>query len=65
MLNQIAQRHADGLGGLADRVVPGSQLSGHILATIRNSKQAGPILVRLYNNAKDEAGRKSVLELLK
>ncbi|MEE3055303.1 MAG: HEAT repeat domain-containing protein [Planctomycetota bacterium] len=65
VLNQIAQRHADGLGGLADRVVPGSQLSGHILASIRNSKQAGPILVRLYNNAKDEAGRKSVLELLK
>ena len=65
VLNQIAQRHADGLGGLADRVVPGSQLSGHILASIRNSKQAGPILVRLYNNARDEASRKSVLELLK
>ncbi|HBO51902.1 MAG TPA: hypothetical protein DD471_07960, partial [Planctomycetes bacterium] len=65
VLNQIAQHHADGLGGLADRVVPGSQLSGHILASIRNSSQAGPILVRLYNNARDEDGRKKVLELLK
>ncbi|MEE3054486.1 MAG: HEAT repeat domain-containing protein [Planctomycetota bacterium] len=65
VLGRIAQHHADGLGGLADRVVPGSQLSGHILASIRNSSQAGPILVRLYNDAKDEDSRRRVLELLK
>ena len=64
-LNRLAQHHAAGLGGLADRVVPGSQLSGLIMSSIRNSSQAGPILVRLYNDAKDEAGRNRVLELLK
>ncbi|MEM7234802.1 MAG: HEAT repeat domain-containing protein, partial [Planctomycetota bacterium] len=65
VLNRIARYHADGLGGLADRVVPGSQLSGHILTSIRRSNQAGPILVRLYKNAKNESARRSVLEMLR
>jgi putative heme-binding domain-containing protein len=63
-LNQLAEKHASGLAGIIDEIIPGSQLASIAFRGLDARPDADKIVIRHYRAASSDAARLQLLDVM-